>query len=96
MSQSIFFCGTKEQLDALVKANVREVVIERCRILSSPACINIDKSKLLTKKQVAIYCNIPRTKVSLYASQGKLLPAKIGGKLRFFKSDVLRFLESKL
>jgi len=96
MSQPAFFFGSEDQLKSLIKECVREVLIELYgKVPYPPAQITVNESKLFTRKQAAAYLQVTPNTISRYVRQGKLLPAIINGKYRFFESDLMKFLESK-
>ena len=59
------------------------------------ASITVDDKKVLTRKQAAAYLQVTPNTLTRYVRQGKLLPAIINGKYRFFESDLIKFLKSK-
>ena len=96
MSQPAFFFGSEDQLKSLIKECVREVLIELYgKVPYPPAQITVNESKLFTRKQAAAYLQVTPNTLSRYVRQGKLLPAIINGKYRFFESDLMKFLDSK-
>ena len=96
MSQPAFFFGSEDQLKSLIKECVREVLIELYgKVPYPPAQITVNESKLFTRKQAAAYLQVTPNTLTRYVRQGKLLPAIINGKYRFFETDLLKFLEGR-
>ena len=96
MSQPAFFFGSEDQLKSLIKECIREVLIELYgKVPYPPAQNTVNESKLFTRKQAAAYLQVTPNTLSRYVRQGKLLPAIINGKYRFFEGDLLKFLESR-
>jgi len=60
-----------------------------------PGPLSPDAKKILTRKQAAEYMQVTPNTVTRYVKQGKLLPAIINGKYRFFEKDLVNFLNSK-
>lgn len=96
MSNSPFFFGNEDQLKFLIKESIREVFLELYgKVPYPPAQNKIDESKLLTRKQAAEYLQVTPNTVTRYVRQGKLLPAIINGKYRFFQKDLIKFLNNR-
>lgn len=52
-----------------------------------------NENNVLTRKQAAEYLQVSPNTLTRYARQGRILPAVICGKYRFFKSDLEKFLK---
>jgi hypothetical protein len=96
MNQTPFFFGNEDLLKLLIKECIREVLTELYGKVPYPPVQNtLNESKLRTRNQAAAYLQVTPNTLTRYVSQGKLLPAIINGKYRFFESDLLKFLESR-
>lgn len=96
MSNSPFFFGDEDQLKSLIKECIREVMIELFgKVPYPPAQKQVNESRLYTRKQAATYLQVTPNTLTRYVRQGKLLPAIINGKYRFFESDLLKLLEGR-
>jgi len=96
MREQPFFFGNEDLLKLIIKECLREALLEfHVKVPYPPAQITVNESKLFTRKQAAAYLQVTPNTISRYVRQGKLLPAIINGKYRFFESDLMKFLESK-
>lgn len=88
-----------DQLHNLVHDLLKSIVDSAVQVALSnnppypPSPIAINESNILTRKQAAEYLRVSPNTVTTYVRQGKLLPAIINGKYRFFKSDLEKFLK---
>lgn len=76
----------KKIIDDAVKAALLE------NLPYPPVPITISDNNILTRKQAAELLHISPNTLTRYVRQGKLLPAVINGKYRFFRNDLLNFL----
>ncbi len=95
MNQQPFFFGNEDQLKFLIKECIREVFIEIYGKLPYPSPVIASDKKILTRKQAASYLQVTPQTLSKYVREGKLLPAIIHGKYRFFELDLINFLNIK-
>ena len=96
MSEQAFFFGNQDQLKLLLKESIREVLLEFNNMMPYPASQKkIDEKKLLTRKQAAEYLQVTPNTITRYVKQGKLLPAIINGKYRFFEKNLMNLLTAK-
>jgi hypothetical protein len=96
MNQAPFFFGNEDLLKLLIKECVREVLMELSGKVPYPSApVSINEKKILTRKQAAAYLQVTPNTLTRYVRQGKLLPAIINGKYRFFESDLIKFLNNK-
>lgn len=58
----------------------------------SPVPVTFNDNNVLTRKQAAELLQVTPNTLTRYVRQGKLLPAVINGKYRFFRNDLLIFL----
>jgi len=83
----------RDLLKSLIEDAVNKALSEK--LPYPPAPVTVGDKKILTRKQAAAYLQVTPNTLTRYVRQGKLLPAIINGKYRFFESDLLKFLESK-
>jgi len=95
MNQTPFFFGNEDQLKFLIKECIREVFKELNTKVPYPSSKTENSSNILTRKQAASYLQVTPQTLSKYVRQGKLLPAIINCKYRFFELDLNNFLNKK-
>lgn len=96
MSQAPFFFGDEDQLKFLIKECIREVLIELYGKVPYPSSKRENSNNILTRKQAADYLQVTPNTLTRYVRQGKLLPAIINGKYRFFEKNLADFINSKV
>ncbi len=75
---------------------IAETVTEKVTQLVSKDTANTDdKNELLTRKEVAKYLSVTVMTVHNWTKAGILNPYRIGNKLRYQKSEVLKALQRK-
>jgi excisionase family DNA binding protein len=87
------FSSMDDLLKFLIEEAINKALSGKLPYPSAPVTVN-DK-KILTRKQAAEYLQVTPNTLTRYVRQGKLLPAIINGKYRFFESDLINFLKSK-
>jgi len=95
MNNAPFFFGNEDLLKLLIKECIREVLMEFSGKVPYPASVTASDNKILTRKQAAARLQVTPQTLSKYVREGKLLPAIIHGKYRFFELDLINFLNNK-
>ncbi len=81
----------EDELKCLIKECVREVFKELNIMVSHPE----NNNNIFTRKQAASYLQVTPQTLSRYVREGKLSPAIINSKYRFFEHDLIKFLNKR-